>query len=232
MDDLHLSKRETMGDRLQHAPHPEAPPARAQALPWMLFIVMLAVSTWLASRAFGPDNHGDPLAASLVAFEKQNRLTVFSAQLSPVVASEDSRLMGLVQSRQVAVIPARVDYTLDLSRMDRSRLRWDEATSTLDVQLPPLTVGKPNLDEGRAQYLREGLWISRDAQDELTRQNTRLAEQQAQEQAANPVLLGLARAVAKDAIRQNLAIPLEVAGFGRVTVNVRFDGEAITDSTD
>jgi hypothetical protein len=144
-----------------------------------------------------------------------------------VVASEDSRLMGLVQSRQVAVIPARVDYTLDLSAMDASRLGWNEATNTLDVRLPPLAVGRPNLDEGRAQYLREGLWISREAQDELTRDNTRLAERQAQEQAANPVLMGLARSAAKDAIRQNLAIPLEVAGFGEVTVNVAFDGEAL-----
>ena len=75
--------------------------------------------------------------------------------------------------------------------------------------------------------MREGIWISRDAQDNLTRQNTRLAEQQAQEQAANPVLMGLARSAAKDAIRQNLAIPLEVAGFGKVTVDVRFDGEAL-----
>ena len=31
---------------------------------------------------------------------------------------------------------------------------------------------------------------------------------------------------ARDAIRQNLAIPLSVAGFGNVTVNVRFEGEA------
>ena len=226
MDDL-LIKRETIGDRLQHVPHHERPLARVQMVPWLLFIVMLALSAWLAWRAFGTEDNGDPLATSLVAFEKQNRLTVFSAQLSPVVASEDSRLMGLVQSRQVAVIPARVDYTLDLSRMDRSRLRWDKSASTLDVQLPALTVGKPNLDEARAQYLREGIWISRDAQDNLTRQNTRLAEQQAQEQAANPVLMGLARSAAKEAIRQNLAIPLEVAGFGTVTVNVRFDGEAL-----
>ena len=227
MDDPHLIKRETIGDRLQHAPHPERPLARVQMVPWLLFIVMLALSAWLAWRAFGPEDNGDPLATSLVAFEKQNRLTVFSAQLSPVVSNEDSRLMGLVHSRQVAVIPARVDYTLDLSQMDRDRLRWSEETATLDVQLPALTVGKPNLDEGRAQYLREGIWISREAQDNLTRQNTRLAEQQAQAQAANPVLLGLARSAAKDAIRQNLAIPLEVAGFGEVTVNVRFDGEAL-----
>src|SRR5262245_44839551 len=107
----HLIKRETIGDRLQHAPHHEVPPARVRPLPWLLVLVLLALSAWLAWRAFGPEDNGDPLATSLVAFEKQNRLTVFSAQLSPVVASEDSRLMGLVQSRQVAVIPARVDYT-------------------------------------------------------------------------------------------------------------------------
>jgi hypothetical protein len=223
----HLIKRETIGDRLQHHPHAERPLARVQMMPWLLFIVTLAIAACLAWVAFGPEDNGDPLATSLIAFEKQNKLTVFSAELSPVVASEDSRLFGAFKSKQVAVIPARIDYTLDLSQMDANRLRWDETANTLDVQLPPLRVGKPNLDEGRAQYLREGIWISRDAQDELTRANTRLAEQQAVEQAANPVLMSLARSAAKDAIRQNLAIPLEVAGFGEVKVNVRFDGEAL-----
>ncbi|HAV80890.1 MAG TPA: DUF4230 domain-containing protein, partial [Erythrobacter sp.] len=28
-----------------------------------------------------------------------------------------------------------------------------------------------------------------------------------------------------DAVRQNLTIPLQMAGYGDVTVNVRFDGE-------
>ena len=224
MDHRPLTDRQA---RLEPRVRPQTPLARVQALPWLLFILMLALAAWLAWRAFGPQDNGDPLATSLVAFEKQNRLTVFSAQLSPVVASTDSRLFGAIRSRQVAVIPARVDYTLDLAQMDRNRLRWDEDTSTLDVQLPPLRVGRPNLDEGRAQYLREGLWISRDAQDNLSRQNTRLAEQQAVDQAANPILMWLARSAAKEAIRQNLAIPLEVAGFGEVTVNVRFDGEAV-----
>lgn len=223
MDEPRLTERDTVQPSLRR----EQPLAKVQALPWLLLIVLIALCAWLAWRAFGPEDNGDPLATSLVAFEKQNRLTVFSAQLSPVVASEDSRLLGMVKSRQVAVIPARVDYTLDLSRMDRSRLKWDEASKTLDVQLPPLTVGRPNLDEGHAQYLREGIWLSRDAQDKLTRANTRLAEQQAQAQAANPTLLSLARSSAKDAIRQNLAIPLEVAGYGDVTVNVRFDGEPL-----
>lgn len=209
----------------QSVAEPAKAPARASALPWLLFVVALAVAAWALWRAFAPATMGDPLATSLTAFEKQNRLTVFSAQLSPVVAANDEQLFGLIKSRQVAVIPARVDYTIDLTAMGRDRLAWNAEARRLDVRLPPLVLSKPNLDEARAQYLREGVWITRTAQDRLTRDNTRVAEQQAAGQAANPVLMGLARAAAKDAIRQNLAIPLQVAGFGDVTVAVRFDGE-------
>lgn len=204
--------------------------ARRSALPWLLFVAALALAVWALWRAFVPGHAGDPLATTLTAFEKQNRLTVFSAQLSPVVASDEESLLGLIKSRQVAVIPARVDYTLDLSAMGRDRLTWNaeaqNGSGRLDVRLPPLTLSRPNLDEGRAQYLREGVWITRTTQDRLTRANTQLAEKQAAEQAAHPVLMSLARAAAKDAIRQNLAIPLQVAGYGDVNVAVRFDGEA------
>lgn len=199
--------------------------ARQFALPWYLFAAALALATWALWRAFGPASYGDPLATSLTAFEKANRLTVFSAQLAPVVAADDERLMGLIKSRQIAVIPARVDYTLDLSKMTRANMAWDEHAQRLTVTLPALTVSRPNLDEGRAQYLREGVWITRTAQDELTRANTRLAEQQAVQQAANPVLLNLARAAAKDAVRQNLSAPLQVSGHPQATVVVRFEGE-------
>ena len=232
MDDRLTSDQR--GARVDTAPAPSPAPARTgstslarvQAVPWLLFILLLALAAWLAYKAFFDEDLGDPVATSVVAFEKQNRLTVFSAQLSPVVASRYSRLLGLVESRQVAVIPARVDYTLDLSEMDASRLDWDADTETLDVLIPRLETGRVNLDEARAQYLREGVWISRDAQDRLTRNNTQLAEREATKAAANPVLMDLAEDAAKAAVRQNLAIPLQVAGYGDVTVNVRFEGES------
>ena len=194
---------------------------RRALLPWLVAAAALALAVW----AWWPKPHGDVLATSLAAFERQNRLTVFSAELSPVVASDDDGLFGMLTSKQVAVIPARVDYTLDLSAMDRSRLGWNASARRLDLRLPPLVLSRPNLDEGRAQYLREGVWISRSVQDRLTRENTLAAEKQARESAANPVLMELARAAAKDAMRQNLAIPLDVAGLGEVTIAVRFDGE-------
>ncbi|MDE2435831.1 MAG: DUF4230 domain-containing protein [Sphingomonadales bacterium] len=196
--------------------------------PWIAVAGALALAGWLGWKAYGPRDLGDPVATSLVALEKQDRLSVFSAQLSPVVAADDERMFGMLKSRQVAVIPARVDYTVDMAAMGRDRMKWDAAAKRLDVTLPPLQLSKPNLDEGHAQYLQEGVWITRDAQAQLTRDNTLLAEKQAAQQAASPVLLDLARSAAKDAVRQNLAIPLKVAGFGEVTVTVRFDGETGT----
>lgn len=215
-------------DRLK-TPMP-APPARHSAslarvslLPWALFIIALAAAAFFAWKWWQPEDLGDPVTTSLVAFEKQNKLTVFSAELAPVVSSNDSRMFGLVNSKQVAVIPARVDYTIDLAKVGRERLAWNAEEQALTVRLPSLTVSRPNLDEGRAQYLRDGIWITREAQDKLTRDNTKLAEAQAVQQAANPVLLNLARQAAKDAISQNLSIPLQVAGYGKARVNVTFD---------
>lgn len=190
----------------------------------VLLAGLLALSAWLGWQAYAP-KHGDPIAASLAAFEKANRLTVFSAQLAPVVSADDVRAYGILKSRQVAVIPARVDYSVDLSRLDPSRLTWDAATQKLTVTLPPIQVSAPNLDEAHAQYLREGVWITGDAQAKLTRDNTLRAGQLAAEQAQSPVLLGLAQDSARGAMRQNLAVPLKVAGYDNVTVEVRFEGE-------
>lgn len=194
-------------------------------LPWLVTSAALALAAWLGWQVWGPQDHGDPVATSLTAFEQANRLTVFSAQLAPVVSAEDERGYGLLKSRQIAVIPARVDYTLDLAALDAGRFKWDAVGKRLTVTLPPLQLSKPNLDEARAQYLREGVWITGPAQAKLTRDNTLVAEREAAKQAAQPALMGLARGSAKQAVVQNLAVPLKVAGYGDVNVDVRFDGE-------
>ena len=143
------------------APRREAPLAKVQAVPWLIVITLLALAAWLAFEAFGPDEMGDPIATGLAALEEQNELVVFSAEMAPVVSSRDSRLFGALESRQIAVIPARVEYRVDMGAIDASRMGWDGESETLSVRLPPLDIGKINLDEGRAQYLREGLWIGR-----------------------------------------------------------------------
>ena len=222
-DDLKRSER-TVAPEVQQ----DRPLARVQAVPWLIVIVLLAAVAWLGWRAFFYQEEGDPVGSAMLAFEKQNSLTVFSSRFEVVAESEDRRgIMGvdLLKSRQAAIIPATVEYRLDLSTMDRDRFEWNDSNDTMTVVLPQLRISRPNLDEAEQKTFTEGTYVSRDASADLARNNSRQAERKAAEFAKNPEVLALARQAAKDAVRQNLAIPLEVAGYGNVTVNVRFDGE-------
>lgn len=206
----------------------EQPLARTQAVPWLIVIVLLAAVAWLGWRAFFYEEEGDPVGSAMLAFEKQNSLIVFSSRFEVVAESVDKRgvlNLDLLESRQAAIIPATVEYRLDLSSMDRDRFEWNEESETLSVILPPLRISRPNLDEGAQKTFTEGTYVSRDASADLARNNSQQAERKAAAFAKNPEVLALARQAAKDAVRQNLAIPLQVAGYGDVTVEVRFDGE-------
>ena len=206
----------------------ERPLTRVQATPWLLVIFLLAAVAWLGWRAFFYSEEGDPVASAMLAFEKQNSLNVFSSRFEVVAESTDARgVMGidLLKSRQATIIPADVTYRLDLGSMDRDAFAWDAGTQTLSVVLPPLRISRPNLDEGQARVFTEGNWVTANAQRDLSRNNSLQAERKAAVFAKNPEVLALARQAAKDAIRQNLAIPLQVAGYSDAKVTVRFEGE-------
>ncbi len=225
-----------MAEKLDHvrtevgtvAVHHEKSLARIQAVPWLIVIVLIAATAWLTWRAFIYSEEGDPVGSAMLAFEKQNSLTVFSSRFEVVAESTNSQgVMGidLLRSRQAAIIPAMVEYRLDLSSMDRDRFVWDETTNTLAVTLPTLRISRPNLDEAQARVFTEGNFVTGGAAQALARNNSLQAERKAGEFAKNPEVLALARQAAKDAVRQNLAIPLQVAGFENAKVTVRFDGE-------
>lgn len=209
--------------------HKEKPLARVQAVPWLIVIVLLAAVAWLGWRAFIYKEEGDPVGSAMLAFEKQNSLNVFSSRFEVVAESTNAQgVLGIdiLKSRQAAIIPAMVEYRLDLSRMDRDRFAWDDASDTLDVTLPPLRISRPNLDEAAAKTYTQGNFVTGNAAQALAKNNSLQAERKAAEFAKNPQVLALARNAAKEAVRQNLAIPMQVAGYGDVTVDVHFDGEA------
>lgn len=198
-----------------------------------LLIVALVACAWLAWKAFGPRDEGDVVGSAMLAFEKQNSLTVFSSRFEVVAESVNTPSVGplpidALKTRQAMIVPARVEYRLDLSAMDRGDFSWDEERQALDVTLPPLSLSTPNVDEAQARFFTDGLYVSRDASVSLSRNNSEIAERKAREFASNPEIMALARSAAREAVRQNLAIPLQVAGFGDVSVTVRFDDEPAT----
>ena len=202
--------------------------ARVQAVPWLIVIALLAAVAFLTYRAFFYQEEGDPVGSAMLAFERQNSLTVFSSRFEVVAESEDTRgVMGVpvLRSRQATIVPASVEYRLDLSGMERGDFVWDEAGDRLTVTLPQIQTSRPNIDEGAARVFTEGAYITRDAAQDLARNNSQQAERKASAFAKNPEILALARQAARQAVRQNLTIPLQVAGYDNVTVDVRFEGE-------
>lgn len=206
----------------------DKPLAQVQAVPWLIVILLLAATAWLGWKAFFEKEEGDPVASAMLAFQKQNSLTVFSSRFEVVAESIDTRGIAgfdLLKSRQAAIIPATVEYRLDLAQMDRDRFAWDAESETLSVTLPPLRISRPNLDEAQARIFTEGTYVTRDASSDLSRNNSAQAEKRASVFAKNPQVLALARTAAKEAVRQNLAIPLQVAGYENASVTVMFEGE-------
>lgn len=202
--------------------------ARVQAVPWLIVIGLLAAVAFLTWRAFFYQEEGDPVGSAMLAFERQNSLTVFSSRFEVVAESEDTRgVMGVpvLRSRQATIVPATIEYRLDLSGMDRGDFVWDEAGDRLTVTLPQLQTSRPNIDEGAARVFTEGAYVTRDAAQDLARNNSQQAERKATAFAKNPEILALARQAAREAVRQNLTIPLQVAGYGDVSVDVRFEDE-------
>jgi len=202
--------------------------ARGERRLWLLVAALMIASAWLAWRAFYYQEEGNPVASAMLAFEKQNSLIVFSSRFEVVAESVDTRSImniDLLESRQAAIIPASVEYRLDLSTMGTEHFRWDAASETLEVTLPQLRISRPNLDEAQARIFTEGVWVTREAARDLAANNSEQAERKAVEFAKNPEVLGLARVAAKNAIRQNLAVPLQIAGFSKARVQVKFANE-------
>lgn len=229
VDDL----KQHEGSRVRPMDPPAGPPpARTvqRGAPWLVVLLLVAALAWLAWEKWGPEERADIVATSMLAFERQNALTVFSSRFDVVAESVSTPSVGpfdvdALQSRQAMIVPATVEYRLDLSEMDRGDFDWDETTQTLSVTLPDLEVSEPNLNEAEARYFTDGLYVSRDASVSLSRNNSSQAAERANDFARNAEVMSLARSAARAAVRQNLAIPLQVAGFGDVDVQVRFDDE-------
>ncbi len=190
--------------------------------------LLLAATLFLGWRAYVYQEEGDPVGSAMLAFEKQNSLIVFASRFEVVAESEYEQTIATVpvrRVRQAMIVPASIDYRLDLSAMQRDDFAWDEASQTLTVTLPQVQTSRPNLDEANARLFTEGLFNTGGSQQVLSGKNSQVAEQKAAAFARSPEVLALARTAAREAVRQNLAVPLQVAGFEQARVAVRFADE-------
>ena len=169
------------------------------------------------------------LGALLVSFRKQNSLTVFQAQVPVFVRSSERVFFNTLERSQFGVVPARVDYKLNLANLSAESFRWDSQTETMSITLQDVEVSEPVLDVQRAQFVNKGFLMTVEAAQRLLQKNLEVARVQALQEARSPLLTSLAHTAAKEAMARNVLLPLQVAGFSKATVSIRFASEGSTD---
>ena len=159
-------------------------------------------------------------------FEKQSKLNVGEVRGGLDVTTVDPGMFRFLRSSQKVTLPYSVGYQLDLSGLDASDYRWDAKSRTLRVTIPDVVPTKPNIDETQRRTLgTAGVFVTREAFDNLNRRAAVLATGAASAEAKKPEHLNAARANAKTSVARLLDAPLSVAGLGDVRVEVAFPFE-------
>ncbi|HEX8364575.1 MAG TPA: DUF4230 domain-containing protein [Allosphingosinicella sp.] len=183
----------------------------------VLLTVLLGTSA-TAPAAGDPRRIAD---AALISVREQGRITSLVARYAAIVTSRESRL-GL-EARKTLILPAVVRYGIDLRRLRREHLAWDEATRTLSVVLPPLEISGPDIAMDEAREYSEGgvLMALTGAEAELDEANRQAAERDLMRQARASRPLNVAREAAMRIVARGFALPLRAAGI-EASVSVRF----------
>jgi hypothetical protein len=204
-----------MGDRRLSRP-------MLAAAAFVLLLAGAALGLAFAPRAEAPP--ADPKAiatATLLSVRDQGRLVPFSASFVATASASESHL-GLT-ARKTLILPGSVRYGLDLSRLRRSSLAWDESTRTLTVTLPPLELSGPKIDLNQIREQKEGSLVMAlaDSEKALDSENRRAAQEDLMRQARAPEPMRLARDAAMRDVARSFAMPLRAAGI-EASVAVRF----------
>ena len=159
-------------------------------------------------------------------FSEQNRLQVGEVRGALDVTSVDPGLFEALRSTQRATLPYSVQYTMDLSGLDLDDFPWDANSRTLTVVAPDVAPGEPNIDESRREVQRtSGLFVTRQASENLSRRAAGLATAAAARRARSPEEMQKARENGRQALKRLIELPLAAANISGVDVMVRYAHE-------
>ncbi|MDI1295138.1 MAG: DUF4230 domain-containing protein [bacterium] len=140
--------------------------------------------------------------------------------------AQDVRGFGMLKSDQVVKMPFSVDYFVDVGGIGPGDLEWNVTTRTLIVNAPDVRAARPNIDESRRTLVRtNGLFVTRQASEELSRRVSAHAQARAEAAARSPERMAQARDYGRAALGKLMAAPLAAAGFGDARVIVTFPPE-------
>ncbi|QNA84631.1 DUF4230 domain-containing protein [Sphingomonas sp. So64.6b] len=138
-------------------------------------------------------------------------------------SASDTRGFGMLTSDKVIKAPFSIDYFVDMSRLSADAYEWDAARRTLTIRAPDVVPAAPNIDwSAQTADRTRGLFVTRDAADQLMRRATLNAKTVAQKEGVKPEHLMVARENARRALTAIAAGPLKATGMDDVRVVVSF----------
>lgn len=206
---------------------------RGRSLVVLLVVVALAVAggwTWWTISDARENQKKAEMELGLVSgrvlsatFVAARRLHVGTVSGDIVVRSDDGKWL---KNSQFTRAPATIDYFVDLKNVGPDAFRWNEADRVMSVDLPDITIGKPNIDLAKAKIKQNGIWISRESGQRLQQQAVVRLNTQANEAASRAANVQKARDNARRAVEDFVRLPLKAAGLGSIRIVVRFPDEA------
>lgn len=192
-------------------------------LPALALLLLGFVLGWaLRPSPQAPRPDAEAIAtAALLSVRDSGRVVPFSARFVSVASASENHL-GLT-ARKTLIMPGIVRYGIDLARLRRSSLAWDEASRTLSVTLPPLELSGPEIDLNQIKETSEGGLVMALAGSEqaLDSANRQAAQDELMRQAREARPMQMARASAMRDVARAFALPLRAAGI-EASVAVRF----------
>ncbi|MDP1028120.1 DUF4230 domain-containing protein [Sphingomonas sp. KR1UV-12] len=195
----------------------------------VLLLLALLLGLWGVQRYVTKRLAPDPTsiaAASLAGLREQNRMSAFAARYVAVVTSRQSQLGFSAQ--KTLIMPGSVRYEVDLAKLGARDVRWDAASNTLSVRLPPVELDGPQVDLAAIREYGSGgvLATFTDAEKQLDEANRRAGQTELLRQASQPAMIRLARDATRRAVENNFALPLRAAGV-EAKVQVAFADEPV-----
>ncbi|MFS0772334.1 DUF4230 domain-containing protein [Sphingomonas sp. 1P08PE] len=202
----------------------------------VLLLLAVLIGLWGVQRYVEKRLAPDPTtiaSASLAGLREQNRLSAFAARYVAVVTSRQSQLGFSTQ--KTLIMPGSVRYEVDLAKLGPRDVRWDAATRTLSVRLPPVEVEGPQVDLAAIREYGSGgvLATFTDAEKQLDEANRQAGQAELLRQARQPAMIRLARDATRRAVESNFSLPLRAAGVdARVQVAFADEPSAVTERWD
>jgi Protein of unknown function (DUF4230) len=186
-------------------------------------VLLIGGGIWFAVKQSEPQM-SSVVGSTLDALQEQNRLLTFTSNSTASVTTTQNRY-GL-SAKKTLIVKGVMRYEVDMAKLTAGDVRWDAASKTLSVRIPPVEVAPPQIDLNSIQEYGEGgiLRSLTNVDTALDAANRAKAQTQLVTQAQSPVLMDLARAASKKAVAKNFEVPLRAAGIEAVVAPF-FEGE-------